>query len=1009
VTPERWREIERVCDHALEREPEDRAAFIRTACAGDEPLRVEVESLLACREQAGHFLEAPALEVVARAEAQVLSAPPARSSAEPLAGPGPGFFRRQAWWVWGCALPLLLAAASLHWVVLTGPEPAGWYLRQLPVPLNDMAGEVRRVTPGSPAARAGFEQGDFVSGPDLDRFLSRQQAGVTHRFHVLRRGERHALSLVIGPKNWAFWQSPPGRIRVFFLFTAELYLALAAVLLFNRSEDRTARWGAVLIGQFGFEILLLAVEGQQLRFIPEAAEAMRALPAPLTLLAVSALCLSLMVPAGAFGFCAVFPRPRPMRPAAWRWLGIAASSTIFVQLDFFWLPIYWSIPTPWFVLLGMAASLVLGVGYIAWAVALLSRNYRRIESRNERRRIRLVALGFSVSLSAFAVNVLLATPWASLDALRGSSMPLVMVVFYVAAPLCTTYAMLRHRVFDIHVMVRMGLRYAAARGVLLSIVPATGMVFVFDVLTNRDLAVAAIAARRGVLYLALGAVALVLHLKRKAWLDALDRRFFRERHDARRLLRAIVEDIRHAEHFDDAARHVIARIDSALHPESVTLMVRRPGQPTYRPAAAMNSIVPWISASSRLVALARVLNRPVEHPQSVAPRPDAGLPREETEFLRRARIEWLFPVSFGDTGPEAFLLLGPKRSEEPYSSEDRELLEAVTSSLALLLERPAVGAPVVPGFAECSTCGACWDSGKARCANDGGDLVKSPYGRMLAGRYRFDRRLGRGGMGSVYLAFDVELQREVAVKVIRPEWLASPDAVGRFRREARAAALLSHPHVVTVHDFGVADDDRAYLVMERLNGRTLREALRQHGSLAAPLAREILRGVCAAVSLAHHHRLLHRDLKPENIFLARSDEGEIAKVLDFGLVKPLAPSQSDAVTGTATGGLLGTFGYMSPEQLRGEPPAESWDVWALAVVAFEMLTGTHPFALDGDSRGPFAAARAITLAPAPALAPALRGFFERALAAERALRPRSVHELIAQLDVALGVCSALPG
>jgi hypothetical protein len=94
---------------------------------------------------------------------------------------------------------------------------------------------------------------------------------------------------MLGPKNRAFWLSPSGRIRVFFLFTAGLYLALAAVLLFNRSEDRTARWGAVLIGQFGFEILLLAVQGHQLRFIPEAAEAMRALPAPLTLLAVVAL------------------------------------------------------------------------------------------------------------------------------------------------------------------------------------------------------------------------------------------------------------------------------------------------------------------------------------------------------------------------------------------------------------------------------------------------------------------------------------------------------------------------------------------------------------------------------------------------------------------------------------------------------------------------------------------------------------------------------------------------
>jgi len=173
--------------------------------------------------------------------------------------------------------------------------------------------------------------------------------------------------------------------------------------------------------------------------------------------------------------------------------------------------------------------------------------------------------------------------------------------------------------------------------------------------------------------------------------------------------------------------------------------------------------------------------------------------------------------------------------------------------------------------------------------------------------------------------------------------------------------------------------------------------------------REILRGVCAAVSLAHHHRLLHRDLKPENIFLARSGEEEVVKVLDFGLVKPLAPSQSDAVTGTATGGVLGTLGYMSPEQLRGDPPAGSWDVWALAVVAFEMLAGTHPFAVDSDPRGPLAASRAITLATAPGLAPTLRVFFERALAAECALRPPSVRDLIAQLDAALGAVSALPG
>jgi len=200
--------------------------------------------------------------------------------------------------------------------------------------------------------------------------------------------------------------------------------------------------------------------------------------------------------------------------------------------------------------------------------------------------------------------------------------------------------------------------------------------------------------------------------------------------------------------------------------------------------------------------------------------------------------------------------LSPSRTEaveEPYSREDRHLLEAVTASLGLLLDRPAPA-----GFVECSTCGICYDLGATRCANDGGTLVKSPYPRTIAGRYRFDRRLGRGGMGVVYEAFDGELKRQVAVKVIRSDLMVSPDAFARFRREARTAARLAHPSVVNVYDFGVADDDRAYLVMELLKGRSLAKSCANGKGLDCETALDVLRGVSGAMALAHENGLLHR-------------------------------------------------------------------------------------------------------------------------------------------------------
>jgi len=341
--------------------------------------------------------------------------------------------------------------------------------------------------------------------------------------------------------------------------------------------------------------------------------------------------------------------------------------------------------------------------------------------------------------------------------------------------------------------------------------------------------------------------------------------------------------------------------------------------------------------------------------------------------------------------------VGPKRSEEPYSREDQELLQGITSSLALLLEQSPPLAPLADGFEECPKCGTCYDTGAGSCKKEGAKLVYLSFPRFLDHRYRFEQRLGEGGMGMVYQAFDTELERQVAVKLIRSDMTASADAAARFKQEAKAAASFTHPNVVTVYDFGLAEDQRAYLVMELLRGVTLRQELQSSGRLPSARALEVLRGVCTAADAAHHQSLIHRDLKPENIFLVKAGNSETAKILDFGVVKPIAPTDTTLSIGqTGPGMLVGTLKYMSPEQLRGKKPTESWDVWALAVVAYEMLAGVHPFGGNTvlELHHAILSGRAMPLhAHLPEAPQSWQRFFDKALSSNSELRPNSAIRL----------------
>ena len=209
--------------------------------------------------------------------------------------------------------------------------------------------------------------------------------------------------------------------------------------------------------------------------------------------------------------------------------------------------------------------------------------------------------------------------------------------------------------------------------------------------------------------------------------------------------------------------------------------------------------------------------------------------------------------------------------------------------------------------------------------------------RVLGGRYVLGEVLGTGGMATVWRARDEVLGRDVAVKVLSPQYAADPEFLARFEREARHAAGLSHPRLVTVFDCGV-EETMPFIVMELVAGPTLRQVLDRAGMLPAGEAVGIAAAVCEALEVAHAAGLVHRDIKPANIVLA--DGGEV-KVLDFGIAK------ADGGGGvTRTQAVLGTAAYLSPEQAAGQPAGPQSDLYALGCVLFEMLTGAPPFSAD---------------------------------------------------------------
>jgi eukaryotic-like serine/threonine-protein kinase len=218
-------------------------------------------------------------------------------------------------------------------------------------------------------------------------------------------------------------------------------------------------------------------------------------------------------------------------------------------------------------------------------------------------------------------------------------------------------------------------------------------------------------------------------------------------------------------------------------------------------------------------------------------------------------------------------------------------------------------------------------------------------GEVVAGKYRIEKLLGRGGMGAVYEAVNLDTEREVALKVLHAEFASRPDVYERFRLEARAAARINHPGVVEVLDFGSTAEGLGYLVMERMQGRPLDVVLRSHKRLSLRDALPLFIDILQTLRAAHANDIVHRDLKPANVFLTRGTPSR-TKLLDFGISK----FQRETQDITQTGVVLGTLSYMAPEQLvDSKTVTAAADLWAIGAMLFRALTGKPAFTGETDS------------------------------------------------------------
>ena len=247
----------------------------------------------------------------------------------------------------------------------------------------------------------------------------------------------------------------------------------------------------------------------------------------------------------------------------------------------------------------------------------------------------------------------------------------------------------------------------------------------------------------------------------------------------------------------------------------------------------------------------------------------------------------------------------------------------------------------------CPACNSRYDDNTTYCVKDGSPVVpdvlsaQAPMiGQLIGDRYKIIKKIGEGGMGEVYVAEHIHIEKRVALKLLRAEVLSNQEAVSRFRIEARSASSIGHDNIIQIDDFGTLPDGRVYMAMEFLQGAPLNDMLAQ-GALPIPRALDIMIQVGKGLSAAHAKNITHRDMKPENIYVTQKEGRDIPKILDFGIAKVSGGDTAQNLT--VAGTIFGTPFYMAPEQAMGGKMDHRVDIYAMGIILYEVFTGTVPF------------------------------------------------------------------
>ena len=599
--------------------------------------------------------------------------------------------------------------------------------------------------------------------------------------------------------------------------------------------------------------------------------------------------------------------------------------------------------------------------YLIGSLIVLVINYRDA-TQSARRKLRVLLAGWIVGatpVSIVSLSFILDTHWFDQNSVF---VGLVTIFALLLIPITFAYAVLKHQVIPVRLIIRRSLQYLLAKNALriLLLLPTAGLVI--SIVSNPNRSVADIFLRNSLYFYLLFVAAIVLGLVfRRPLSDWIDRKFFREQYKQDQILRELIDDVKQSDSMPEMSKLISKKVDAALHPERMYLFYReeerRDMSLGYSSGGSMQELrIPQEFELLRFMEY-HLGAQDFPFPQKTK------LPAAEKEWLLQLDTRLIVPMAGTDQRLAGLMLLGQKKSEVPYTAGDRQLLETLADQIAIVYEnvrlkervdrdrrvRNEVLARVedrkINLLKECPRCGRCFDSSVQTCPNDNSELtLPLAVERTIVDRYRLDKLIGRGGMGAVYEANDVRLNRKVAVKILSGQLFGNSAALRRFEREAQTSARLTHPNIITVYDYGVLSTEGAYLVMELVTGETLGAVLKRRRGVQSTEAANWLEQVLNAVGTAHSVGVIHRDLKPDNIFITGTDSQ--IKILDFGLAKLQQATEGDDSGNSAMtnpGAVMGTFGYMSPEQLSGREVDHRTDLFSIGVIAVEMITGRRPF------------------------------------------------------------------